>query len=257
MFAGVARATQAQGFRAQTWDTVFDEQRLNLCRSAVRSRLKYDIMLGMGFGCLSHTANWSDFNASPASCTVFVFFQCKIHKPEHHLCSLVHSSRGERPPVKLSCSLSATRMCILICASLGTKMRRPVSRKTLPQLPRFRFGLLSSWNSSPMSSRALLGAHIDGRAACHVFVQSSHPFNPPMRTSHLGRFGLLKHRCFDCSPLATTCQGLRQNMSLLGKRCQSVLFMTHAICLDENCHPHYHLGGPFACFFDARKGRKD
>ena len=33
----------AQRFRAQAWDTICDAQRLDLCRSAVRSRLKRDI----------------------------------------------------------------------------------------------------------------------------------------------------------------------------------------------------------------------
>ena len=42
----VARAVRAQGFRAQAWDTILGAQRLNLCRSAVRSRLKRDIKLG-------------------------------------------------------------------------------------------------------------------------------------------------------------------------------------------------------------------
>ena len=49
LFAGgreVARAAQAQGFRAQAWDTIFDAQRLKLCQSAVQSHLKYDIKLG-------------------------------------------------------------------------------------------------------------------------------------------------------------------------------------------------------------------
>ena len=40
--------------------------------------------------------------------------------------------------------------------------------------------------------------------------------------------GVLEHRCFECSPLATTCQGLRLNLSLLEKRCPSVLnILTH------------------------------
>ena len=34
---------------------------------------------------------------------------------------------------------------------------------------------------------------------------------------------VLEHRCVECSPLATTCQSLRCNLSLLEKRCQSVL----------------------------------
>ena len=41
---GVARAAQTQ-FRAQAWDTIIDATRLNLCRSAVRARLKHDIIV--------------------------------------------------------------------------------------------------------------------------------------------------------------------------------------------------------------------
>ena len=49
LFAGgreVARAAQAQGFTGQAWNTTFDARRLNLCRSAIRARLKRDIRLG-------------------------------------------------------------------------------------------------------------------------------------------------------------------------------------------------------------------
>ena len=79
-----------------------------------------------GFSCLSHTVKWSDFNASFASCIVPSFVSVHNTKSRRHLCSLVSLSCGKRPHIKLSCSLSATPMCILICASLGTKCDGPL-----------------------------------------------------------------------------------------------------------------------------------
>ena len=49
---------------------------------------------------------------------------------------------------------------------------------------------------------------------------------------------MLEHRCFECSPLATTCQDLRWTVSLLEKGCPSVLeFLEEIELKDTLCFP--------------------
>ena len=81
LFAGgreVARAAQTQGFRAQAWDTIFDAQRLNQSRSAVRSRLKRDIKLGQVLAvCLAPPSGATLMRAQRVALSLFAF--CSKH----------------------------------------------------------------------------------------------------------------------------------------------------------------------------------
>ena len=70
----VARAAQAQGLRTQAWDTTFAAKRLNLCRSAVRSRLKRDIKRGRVLAvCLTPSRGATLMPAQMSRCHCLLF----------------------------------------------------------------------------------------------------------------------------------------------------------------------------------------
>ena len=99
LFAGgkeVARAVQAHGFRAQSWDTIFDATHVNLCQSAVRARLKHDIKVGRVLVfCLTPPSGAALVRAQRAALCLFSFSSTYCDK---------------RPHVRLSCILSAPLM---------------------------------------------------------------------------------------------------------------------------------------------------
>ena len=113
----VDRAAQAQGFRAQAWDTIFDALRLNLCRSAVRSRLKRDTKLGKVLAVsLAPPSGATLMRAWRVALSLFAF--CAKHGVPTVLVQPCAFLLWQAP----TCHPFLTFLCILSCASLDTKI---------------------------------------------------------------------------------------------------------------------------------------
>ena len=124
----VARAAQAQGFTVQAWDATFDATRLNLCRSAVRARLKHDIKLAnFRLFVLHRQVERLRFEPRGLLCAYFLSVQnTKFRQLLVQPCACFLWQSPTCQSMKVCCGLRVTPKCILTCASLDTKCDDPL-----------------------------------------------------------------------------------------------------------------------------------
>ena len=213
LFAGgreVARAAQAQGFTVQAWDAIFDATRLNLCRSAVRARLKHDIKLAnFRLFVLQPPSRAASFRAQRVALCLFSF-SAKYKIPTAScatLCVLLVAIAYMSKYESLLRSQGYTEVHLDWC-QFGHQMRRPtlvllanVDRCDIEKLRHTFHGVYFACSHSGTTHRRTNDA-IASRLPtefCHSLVQTlmarSHAMfsynqptikNPPMRTPHLG-----------------------------------------------------------------------
>ena len=202
----VARAAQAQGFRAQALDNIIDAQRLNLCRIAVRSQLKRDIKLGKVLAvCLAPPSGATLMRAQRVALSLFAFcanegvptahvqscafllwqaptchllLQSRRHSDvQLDLCQLGHKNRRPTRILLANVDPCDTQKLRRACHGVNFTCSRSGSthHKTSEPIPS---GLTAEFCHS--SVQALMA-----EPHARFFMQSAHSFGPPMRTIQL------------------------------------------------------------------------
>ena len=121
-----ARAAQAQGFRARAWDTFFGAKSLNLCRSAVRSRLKRDATFDEVLAvCLTPPSVATLMRTQSVAVSLFAFV-LQNEEFRQLLCKHLHLPCEKHPRDKIFRSRVDTPKYILTCANLDTQCADPL-----------------------------------------------------------------------------------------------------------------------------------